>query len=106
MIFVATTNKRLSLLRKIVTEIDDHAFIVVSENKQVVGGYTYSNIVNFSHVKFALLLTIYDKKMQNARCFVCGATGNVITFVKDYEKVSFVEALEILAKRSGIPYIF
>ncbi len=39
MIFVATTNKRLSLLRKIVTEIDDHAFIVVSENKQVVGGY-------------------------------------------------------------------
>ena len=39
MIFVATTNKRLALLRKIVTEIDDHAFIVVSENKQVVGGY-------------------------------------------------------------------
>lgn len=39
MIFVATTNKRLSLLRKLVTEIDDHAFIVVSENKQVVGGY-------------------------------------------------------------------
>lgn len=39
MIFVATTNKRLPLLRKLVTEIDDHAFIVVSENKQVVGGY-------------------------------------------------------------------
>lgn len=39
MIFVATTNKRLDLLNKIVTEIDPHAFIVVSENKMVVGGY-------------------------------------------------------------------
>ena len=39
MIFVATTNKRLPLLRKLVTEIDDHAFLVVSENKQVLGGY-------------------------------------------------------------------
>ena len=39
MIFVVTTNKRLSELRKIVTEIDDHAFIVVSENKYRIGGY-------------------------------------------------------------------
>ena len=44
-----------------------------------------------------------SREKQIFRCFVCGATGNVITFVKDYEKVSFVEALEILAKRSGIP---
>lgn len=39
MIFVATTNKKLDLLKKIVTEIDPKAFIVVSENKMVVGGY-------------------------------------------------------------------
>lgn len=39
MIFVATTNKKLPLLKKLVTEIDSHAFIVVSENKYVVGGY-------------------------------------------------------------------
>ncbi len=39
MIFVATTSKRLPLLRKIITRIDDHAFIVVSENKMVMGGY-------------------------------------------------------------------
>ena len=39
MIFVATTNKKLNLLKEIVTEIDPHAFIVVSENKMVVGGY-------------------------------------------------------------------
>ena len=39
MIFVATTSKRVDELKKIVTEIDDHAFIVVSENKAVLGGY-------------------------------------------------------------------
>ena len=39
MIFVATKSKRLALLKKIVTEIDSRAFIVVSENKYVVGGY-------------------------------------------------------------------
>lgn len=39
MIFVATTSKRIDELKKIVTEIDNHAFIVVSENKSVLGGY-------------------------------------------------------------------
>lgn len=39
MIFVCTTNKRINELKKIVTNIDDHAFIVVSDNKYIVGGY-------------------------------------------------------------------
>ena len=39
MILVATTSKKLPLLKKIIMENDDHAFIVVSENKYVVGGY-------------------------------------------------------------------
>lgn len=39
MIFVATTSKRLPLLKKIITRIDDRAFMVVSENKMVMGGY-------------------------------------------------------------------
>lgn len=43
-----------------------------------------------------------SKEKQIFRCFVCGATGNVITFVKDYERVSFGEAIEILGKNAGI----
>jgi len=35
-------------------------------------------------------------------CFACGATGDVINFVKEYEKVSFVEAVKMLAKRCHI----
>ena len=35
-------------------------------------------------------------------CFVCHATGNVFSFVKDYENVSFVEAVKIVADKIGI----
>lgn len=35
-------------------------------------------------------------------CFVCGAKGNVISFVMDFEKVNYVEALKILGEKCGI----
>ena len=39
MILVCTTNKRVRKLKEIVTSFDNHAFIVVSDNKFTVGGY-------------------------------------------------------------------
>lgn len=39
---------------------------------------------------------------QIFKCFACGKGGNVITFVKDYEKISFFEALKLLGNRVGI----
>ena len=41
-----------------------------------------------------------DKKIYT--CFVCGKTGNVFNFVQDYENVSFIEAVKIVAERNGI----
>ena len=41
---------------------------------------------------------------QIFKCFSCGASGNVITFVMDYEHVDFKEALSTLAKRAGIAF--
>ncbi len=35
-------------------------------------------------------------------CFGCGVSGDVITFVKEYENVDFRQAVEILAKRAGL----
>lgn len=43
-----------------------------------------------------------DKQIY--RCFSCGAAGNVFTFVKDYENVSFLEAVSIVAKKAGITF--
>jgi len=35
-------------------------------------------------------------------CFGCGAGGNVITFVMEYENYTFIEAMKYLAERAGI----
>ena len=42
-----------------------------------------------------------DKKFYH--CFGCHASGDVIKFVMEMEKLSYVEAIETLAKKSGIP---
>jgi len=39
---------------------------------------------------------------QIFKCFACGKAGNVLTFVQDYEKLSFIEAVKKLAQRAGI----
>lgn len=35
-------------------------------------------------------------------CFSCGATGNVFTFVADFEKISFIDAVRLLGEKVGI----
>ena len=41
-----------------------------------------------------------DKQIY--KCFSCGESGNVITFVQKINGISFEEALKILADRAGI----
>ena len=41
-----------------------------------------------------------DKQIYT--CFSCGASGNVFTFVADYEKISFHEAVRLLGEKVGI----
>ncbi|MCH8272628.1 MAG: DNA primase [Candidatus Marinimicrobia bacterium] len=36
------------------------------------------------------------------RCFGCSRSGNVFTFIMEYEKLNFVEAVRTLAEKSGI----
>ena len=36
------------------------------------------------------------------KCFVCGNAGNVFNFVMEYEKVSFYEAVKIVADKLGV----
>ena len=39
---------------------------------------------------------------QIYKCFACGATGNVFTFVENYENVPFIEAVSIVAEKCGM----
>ncbi len=43
-----------------------------------------------------------DPSRQRYRCWSCGKFGDVLSFVQEYDKVSFPEALELLARRAGI----
>jgi len=40
---------------------------------------------------------------QIFHCFGCGKGGNVFTFLMEHEKLSFIEAVRMLAQKAGIP---
>ncbi|MCI0459808.1 MAG: DNA primase [Gemmataceae bacterium] len=43
-----------------------------------------------------------DPRRQRYRCWSCNKYGDVLSFVQEQERISFNEALELLAKRAGI----
>lgn len=45
--------------------------------------------------------TIYPEQ-QSFYCYGCGAGGDVITFIRRIENLSFMESIEMLAKRCGL----
>ncbi|MFA5038932.1 MAG: DNA primase [Candidatus Omnitrophota bacterium] len=55
----------------------------------------------FHAEKTASFMVSMEKQIFH--CFGCGQGGNAITFVMQYEKVGFREALETVAQRCGIP---
>lgn len=63
-------------------------------------GGTYFGLCPFHNEKTPSFSVSANKQMYY--CFGCGAGGNVITFVMQYENFTFYEALELLADRVGI----
>jgi len=45
---------------------------------------------------------VVDPQWQNYRCWACGKFGDVFSFVQEKERVDFLEARELLARRAGI----
>lgn len=43
-----------------------------------------------------------SQQKQVYHCFSCKASGNIYSFVQNYEKITFIEAAEKLAERAGI----
>lgn len=43
-----------------------------------------------------------DPRRQRYRCWACGKHGDVLSFVQEFEHISFPEAMELLARRAGI----
>ena len=63
-------------------------------------GSNYFGLCPFHNEKSPSFSVSPQKQMYY--CFGCGAGGNVITFVMEYENYSFPEALKVLADRAGI----
>ena len=63
-------------------------------------GSTYFGLCPFHNEKTPSFSVSPGKQMYY--CFGCGAGGNVITFIMQYENYTFHEALELLAQRAGI----
>ncbi|MBV5326286.1 DNA primase [Chlorobium phaeobacteroides] len=63
-------------------------------------GRNYKALSPFTQEKTPSFVVSPDK--QIFKCFSTGKGGNVYTFVMEMEKISFPEAVELLAKRTGI----
>ncbi len=63
-------------------------------------GQSYKGKCPFHNEKTPSFSVSREKQLYH--CFGCGAGGNVITFVMEMEKLSFIDALKYLAERSNI----
>lgn len=63
-------------------------------------GANYFGLCPFHNEKSPSFSVSQGKQMYY--CFGCGAGGNVITFLQQYENASFIEAVKMLADRAGI----
>ena len=63
-------------------------------------GSSYFGLCPFHNEKSPSFSVSPGKQMYY--CFGCGAGGNVLTFIMEYENYSFPEALKLLADRAGV----
>ena len=63
-------------------------------------GRNYFGLCPFHPEKTPSFSVAPDKQIYH--CFGCGAGGNAISFLMEYEKISFIDSLKALAERYSI----
>lgn len=89
-------------INQLVNEVIKHADIVkVVENYLTLTkkGKNYVAICPFHDDTNPSMVVSPEKQLF--KCFVCGTGGNAISFVKNYEHISFMEAVKRVAEISG-----
>ena len=79
---------------------NDIVDVVSSYVKLQRKGSSYFGLCPFHNEKSPSFSVSPGKQMYY--CFGCGAGGNVLTFIMEYENFSFPEALKFLADRAGV----
>lgn len=63
-------------------------------------GKNYFGVCPF-HEDHSPSMSVSEEK-QIYKCFSCGATGNVFTFIENFLNISFGEAVSVIAEKAGI----
>ena len=85
---------------RLVKDKNDIVEVIGSYIKLDRRGYDHWACCPFHHEKTpSFKINAADKYYH---CFGCGTSGDVITFIKEYENVDFMQAVRILADRSGL----
>ncbi len=88
---------------EVINEIRNKTDIVDVVSKYVnltKRGKNYIGVCPF-HDDHSPSMSVSPEK-QIFTCFSCGASGNVFTFVSDFEKISFMDAVKLLGDKAGI----
>jgi len=93
---VVIREEEINKIRQSVNIVD----IIKSYIPVTLKGKDYKCVCPF-HDDHSPSMSISTSK-QIYKCFSCGAAGNVFTFVQNYENVSFIEAVKLVASKAGI----
>ena len=88
-------SEEVNLIRKEADIVD----VIGSYINLVPKGKNYFGVCPFHNDHSPSLSVSPDKQIY--RCFTCLASGNVFTFVQNYENISFVEAVKKVADKIG-----
>ena len=93
---MALTQEEINHIQSVSSIVDVIGSYINLEKK----GKNYFGLCPFHDDHSPSMSVNEDKKIFT--CFVCGKTGNVFNFVQEFENVSFIEAVKIVAERNGI----
>lgn len=93
----------LRIPEELIEKIKDENDIVdvISENiKLKRSGRNYLGLCPFHNEKSPSFSVSSDKQIY--KCFGCGETGNVVTFIMKYRNLSYIESIKYLAERINV----
>ena len=85
---------------RVLKEKNDIVEVIGSYIKLERRGYNYWACCPFHHEKTPSFSVNAADRFYH--CFGCGASGDVIGFIKNYENVDFMQAVQILAARAHL----
>jgi DNA primase len=87
----------------ILSEIQDKCDIVEIISSYIPlkqAGRNFKAQCPFHHEKTPSFIVSPEKQIYH--CFGCNSGGNVFNFIKEYEKIEFIDAVKMLAEKTGV----